>query len=134
MLRRSGYLAIALLLAGCAATNYVLTEYAGIDVVNFNIPGADTYRVFDKPAANKLRITPSIERAAGAGFVSGLTFGGVAAEDNIGRKPEYENATLAYLKSTGRECRVIDGYVVLRGNWEFKYDCSAVPGASQKKR
>jgi hypothetical protein len=120
-------LSAALTLSGCASVDYVATEYGGMQPANFEVADVDTYRVFDKPAANKLMITPSLGRAAGAGFVSGLTFGAVSADDNLGRKPEFERASLAYLKSTGRDCRIMDGYVVIRGQWEFKYDCSVPP-------
>lgn len=118
-------LAAASMLCGCASASYVMDEYSSVEAKPFAMEGKkDFYRVFDKPAENKLMITPSIGRAAAAGFISGATFGGVAAEDNLGRKPEYEAATMAYLRSTGRDCRILDGYVVIKSQWEFKYDCS----------
>jgi hypothetical protein len=120
-------LGAALMLSGCASANYVMSEYSGVQLKHFEMAEGQTYRVFDKPEANKLMITPSLDRAAGAGFVSGLTFGAVPAQDNLGPKPEYERASLAYLASTGRTCRLIDGYIVIQGQWEFKYDCSPPP-------
>lgn len=123
--------ACALMLAGCGAgVKYAIDEYSGVEVKSFQItePDGEIYRVFDKPAQSKLMITPSLGRAAGAGFASGLTFGAVSADDSLGPKPEFEKATLAYLASTQRpNCRIIDGYVVVRGQWEFKYDCTPLP-------
>jgi hypothetical protein len=130
-------LGAALLLGGCASANYVMSEYGGVPLKHFEMGDGQTYRVFDKPDANKLMITPSLDRAAGAGFVSGLTFGAVPTQDNLGPKPEYERASLAYLTSTGRTCRLIDGYVVIQGQWEFKYDCSVpapAPSAPQPRK
>jgi hypothetical protein len=123
---RANWMAVGVagMLCGCASANYVMSEYGGVQLKHFEMNDGQTYRVFDKPDANKLMITPSLDRAAGAGFVSGLTFGAVPAQDNLGPKPEYERASLAYLASTGRTCRLIDGYVVIQGQWEFKYDCS----------
>lgn len=121
---RMAALGAAVMLCGCASANYVMSEYGGVQLKHFEMGEGQTYRIFDKPDANKLMITPSFDRAAGAGFVSGLTFGAVPAQDNLGPKPEYERASLAYLTSTGRTCRLIDGYVVIQGQWEFKYDCS----------
>jgi len=109
-----------LLLGGCAGASYAMNEYAGIPVQQFAIDGEDVYRIFDKPAANKLMITPSIAKASAEGFGSGLTFG---ALDTSTPKPIYEKAALAYLQSTGRDCRILDGYLVLKPQWEFKYDC-----------
>jgi len=124
----------AVTLCCCASANYVMNEYSGVEVTRFEVPDKDTYRVFDKPSQNKLMITPSLDRAAGAGFVSGLTFGAVSAQDNLGRKPEFEQVTLAYLTSTGRSCRIVDGYIVIQGQWEFKYDCSVQPPAPMPAR
>jgi len=102
----------------------VVHEYSGIEPKSFEFAGEDTYRVFDRPDVNKLMITPSLSKAMGAGALQGLTFGGVDAMDSIGPKPMFERAALAYLASTGRQCRIIDGYLVVRPQWEFKYDCS----------
>lgn len=116
--------AVALLLCGCARMNYVLEEYTGISAVPFDVPGDDVYRVFDKPAASKLMITPSAAKALGMGAESGLYMGRV---DTTPPKALYERASLAYLASTGRpNCRIIDGDMVLKPQWEFKYDCSPV--------
>lgn len=125
-------------LAGCGAgVQYAVQEYQGIPVQSFNMgegEGERTFRIFDKPAANKLMITPSLGDAAGMGFASGLTFGALNADNP---KPIYESAAAGYLKSTGRTCRIVDGYLVEKPQWEFKYDCSIpapVPPAASRPR
>lgn len=106
-------------LGGCAGASYAVNEYSGITPVSFDA-GDDAYRIFDKPSANKLMITPSIGRAMAMGAGSGVTWG--AADTSI-PKPVYERAALGYLSSTGRQCRIVDGYSVIHPQWEFKYDC-----------
>lgn len=118
----------AVTLPGCGAgVQYAIDEYSGISVVEYEVIDEDAYRIFDKPSANKLMITPSLGRAAGAGMLQGLTFGGADAMDTLGPKPKFEAAALGYLASTGRKCRILDGYIVARPQWEFKYDCSLPP-------
>ncbi len=123
-----------LMLAGCtAAIGYIMEEYKGVEAVPFAIEGEDVYRVFDKPSANKLMITPSIANSAGAGFAQGLAFGAI---DATPPKPMFERASLAYLTSTGRKCRILDGALLAKPQWEFKYDCSipAPPLAEARPR
>jgi hypothetical protein len=118
------FIALALagpLLAGCAGANYVVQEY-GLSAVHTPHENADDrWRIFDKPEANKLMISPGLGTAAAIGTGRGLTFG--AARGDV-PKPLFERAVLGYLGSTGRRCRIVDGYMVLDPQWEFKYDCS----------
>lgn len=131
MLRFVVVVSCGLALTGCGGgVQYAMQEYTGVEVKPWDVPGEDTYRVFDKPAANKLMITPSIGKAMGAGAAQGLTFGGADAMDMIGPKPMFEKAALGYLANTGRTCRIVDGYIVARPQWEFKYDCSIPPPAA----
>jgi len=127
MLRFAAVVSCALVMAGCGAgVQYAMDNYRGVEVKNFQIeePDGEIYRVFDKPAENRLMITPSLGTAAAYGAVSGATFG---AANIDGPKPIFERAALAFLASTGRKCRVIDGYLIARPQWEFKYDCSIPP-------
>lgn len=112
----------ALLLSGCASYNYALDEYGGIPVVSHEYQG-NTYRVFDKPASSKLMITPSLGSAAGDGFVRGLTFGLVDTEVP---QPVYRAAAESYLASLGKKCTVDTGQLVVRPQWEFRYQCQAI--------
>jgi hypothetical protein len=122
----------ALLVGGCAGMSYAVSEYQGISPVPFDVAGDDTYRVFDKPASNKLMITPSIGRAMAMGAGRGITL--MAADTSV-PKPLYERAALGYLASTGRtNCRIVDGYLVIDPQWEFKYDCSVPPVTEAKPR
>lgn len=129
--------AAALLLTGCGAgIGYILDEYRGTEVKAFEVEGEDTYRIFDKPDKSKLMITPSIGAAAGAGVASGLTFHAV---DTVPPKPVFERAALGYLESTGRRCRILDAYLLVRPQWEVKYDCRipaapAAEAAPQKRK
>jgi hypothetical protein len=110
-----------------------MSEYTGVEVKEIEIPGDDVYRIFDKPAANKMMVTSSLSSAASQGFAQGLTFGAVNAAPP---KPRYEAAAIAWLKQTGREsCRIVDGYLIQQPQWEFKYNCvpiSAAPAISPK--
>lgn len=131
-------MAAALMVSACANVSYVLDEYGGIPPVDYVVDGDDNYRVFDKPQANKLMITPSYGRAMAGGFMKGATFG---AADTAVPKPLFERAALGFLESTGRKCRILDGYMVLSPQWEFKYDCSipappvmAAPVPSRQRR
>lgn len=111
-------LLFSLLIAGCAGMNYVLDNYSGVSPVE-HVMVEDTYRIFDKPSQNRLMITPSL----GSSVASGAAIGLFGASETVGPKPVFSKAVLSYLKSTGRECKIIDGYVVLSPQWEFKYQC-----------
>lgn len=120
-MRHVEILLIGLALAGCSSgAQYAMREYSGVSAVPFTVEDDDVYRVFDKPAESRLMITPSIAKAAAMGAVGGATMG---IADVSGIKPTYERAAVAYLASTGRHCRIVDGYLVQRPQWEFKYDC-----------
>jgi hypothetical protein len=110
------------LAGGCTSgVQYAVSEYTGVEVKQIEVPGDDTYRIFDKPAANKMMVTSSLASAASQGFAQGLTFGAINAAPP---KPRYEAAAIAWLKETGREsCRIVDGYLIQQPQWEFKYNC-----------
>jgi hypothetical protein len=111
--------ALAGLLSGCAGLNYAMENYKGVEVQNVEYQG-HPWRVFDKPAENRMMVTPSIGRAMGLGAVSGITLG--AASPDL-PKPEIQGAAEAWLIKTGRTCQITDGYVIANPQWEFKYTC-----------
>jgi hypothetical protein len=117
-------IAIAVLcvaLSGCASVNYIMKEYDGVPVKEVRMPD-DTYRIFDKPAENKLMVTSSLGSAAGQGFVKGLTLGAAPTEPP---KPLYEAAALQFLTESGRPgCRILNSYLLAQPQWEVKYDCA----------
>lgn len=116
------WLALAALgLTGCAGLSAAL-DYDDVTVHAIEVRGS-TWRIFDKPAEGRMMITPTYGRSAANGFLSGLTLG--AADTDI-PKSEYQVGVEAWLGATGRRsCTVIDGYKLIRPQWEFKYDCPA---------
>lgn len=113
--------ALCAVLGGCAGVSYAIDEYSGVEVKNIQMPD-DNYRVFDKPAQNKMMVTPSLAASAGQGFASGLLLNAV---DNTPPKPRFDAAALQYLENTGRQgCRIVDSYVVVKPQFEIKYDCT----------
>lgn len=111
-----------LFLSGCAGVDSAM-QYDGINPVSFE-SGDSTWRIFDKPNEGRVMITPSIAEAAAEGAMTGLTFGGFDSEIP---KPVYQAAVAAWLGSTDRHCTITDGYKLIRPQWEFTYQCGAVP-------
>ena len=95
-------------------------QYDDVDPVHFEANDA-TWRIFDKPAEGRLMITPTIGESMTEGMLSGLTFG--AADTDI-PKPQYQSAVEQWLARSGRHCTVIDGYKLIKPQWEFKYRCA----------
>ena len=102
------------LLAGCSGMGYAIENYGGTNPVQF-VEAGKKFRIFDKPAAGRLMITPSM----GAAFAQGATFGGASAAEMT-----YQIASQAYLDSTGRKCEVGDMKLVVQPQWETFYTCS----------
>jgi hypothetical protein len=111
-------------LMGCAGINEAL-QYDDVPVKTvMNMDG--TWRIFDKPREGRLMITPTYGRAAGKGFVGGLTFG--IASTEIPRA-EYQAGAESWLVSTSRICKVTDGHEIISPQWEFKYSCQSIDAA-----
>ena len=122
--------AIALIgaLAGCAGVDYVLDNYSGIKPINYQSAALGKgFRIFDKPAENKLMITPTIGQALGEGMAKGLVGSGVGAPEIV-----FENGALEWLASTGRSCVATRTYLLIETQWEVLYNCqvNAVPSAA----
>lgn len=113
-----------LILTGCAGYGYALKHYSDVPLVKHETADG-TYRIFDKPHANRMMITPTIGSSIGGGLARGLTLGAV---DASGPKPIFQDAALSYLAKTGRDCRILDGYVVVDPQWEFTYECASMEG------
>lgn len=110
---------LAVALSGCAGMDAAM-QYNDVQIQEFHANG-HPWRIFDKPAEGRLMITPSIGRAVGEGFLSGLTFG--AADTEI-PKPEYQAAVAAWLRQKHPgSCIITDGYKLIKPQWEFKYRC-----------
>jgi hypothetical protein len=93
----------------------------------------DTYRIFGKPEAKKLMITPSLGAAMGKGAASGVTFGAADDSQNLAR---YRAAAQSYLEASGRhDCRIATGTLLARPQYEFFYTCEPQrPTRPQAKR
>jgi hypothetical protein len=114
------FMGVSVFLSGCAGVSYILENYEGVPVKNFEHRGSE-FRIFDLPNQQKLMITPSIMDAAASGIVPGLTLGLVR---DTTPKPIFQDATVAYLASEGRKCTVTDGYILIEPQWEFRYSCA----------
>lgn len=89
----------------------------------------DTFRVFDKPAENRMMVTSSLASAAAQGFTGGLLLNPTVTATP---KPVFEEAAQAYLKQTGRNCKIVDGYLLVNPQWEFKYSCEIITSSISK--
>lgn len=109
-------LALSIFMIGCAGLKEA-REYRDVTIVRF-MDANDNWRVFDKPAENRLMITTSLGRAAELGITNGPLFG-----NGDFPKSQYQDAAAGWLAGTGRQCTITDGYVLARPQWEFKYSC-----------
>jgi len=114
--------------SGCASFSYITQAYNGVPVQQVSTQ-YDTFRVFDKPTENRMMITSSLASAAAQGFTGGLLLNPTATASP---KPIFEEAALAYLKQTGRNCKIMDGYLLVNPQWEFKYSCEVATSSINK--
>ena len=113
---------MALCLTACVYPEYVNDEYRYIPLATFAHDN-HTYRIFDKPSAGKLIITPSLVTAMSDGVIRNATFG---RYDNRTERGTLETAAAAYLARHGRKCAITDGSMVYDPQWEFTYVCEVV--------
>ena len=119
---------LALAVAGCAGQPDGFSramEYSW-DVHPVTVEGA-TFRVLEHPANDKtggrIMTTPSLGKAAEAGAVQGATLGLADSAPPIER---HRAAARLRLDETGRAgCRIVDGYELIKVQYEFVYACSA---------
>lgn len=134
-------------LGGCGAgVDYVIQNYRGTPLVKHEILPADgkryvddgsgnvvdrakTFRIFDKPAENRLMITPSLGDAVGIGAVRGLTL-----MDSDSPIVVYKDAAVDWLRTTGRTCTVVDAYLIIPPQYEVKYSCEPAVSAAAAPR
>lgn len=110
---------LALPLAGCAGVNHAM-QYASTPIQRVPYEG-DVYRIYDQPEQGRLMITPSIAASGAQGLVQGATFGIVDAAPN---RPGFEPVVRHFLHQSGREeCEIVDGFEIIRPQWEFQYSC-----------
>jgi len=125
---RLALVAACLATCGCASMNYIMQAYDGVPVQQVSTQ-YDTFRVFDKPAENRMMITSSLASAAAQGFTGGLLLNPTVTATP---KPVFEEAAQAYLKQSGRNCKITDGYLLVNPQWEFKYSCEMATSSISK--
>ncbi|MFN8948423.1 MAG: hypothetical protein ACK6DM_09710 [Alphaproteobacteria bacterium] len=106
-------------LSGCAYPQYVNDEYRYIPLTSFSHDNK-SFRIFDKPSAGRLIITPSLSMAMGNAMIRGATFGEV---DNTPEKRTLAAAVEAYFAAQGRKCTLTGSSLIYDPQWEFTYEC-----------
>lgn len=120
------FLACIVGIGGCASLSYITANYGSIEPRPVST-SYDTFRVFDKPDASKLMITSSLGSALAQGAGGGLLLNPTVTAVP---KPVFQEAAEQYLTSTGRTCRIVDGYLLVNPQWEFRYQCDGAATAS----
>jgi hypothetical protein len=117
--RATAAAALALCLTACAYPEYVNDEYRYVPLTSFAHDNY-SYRIFDKPSAGKLVITPSLANAMSDTVIRNVTFG---KYDNALPSGALEGAVSAYLARNGRKCTITGASMVYDPQWEFTYTC-----------
>jgi len=111
--------ALAFSVAACAYPEYVNDEYRYVPLTSFAHDNY-SYRIFDKPSAGKLIITPSLANAVSDNIIRTVTFD---RYDNALPPGALESAVVAYLARNGRKCTITGSSLVYDPQWEFTYTC-----------
>ncbi len=119
MRRATAAVLLAVALGACAYPSYVHDEYRYIPLTNFAHDN-QSYRIFDKPSAGKLIITPSLATAMSDNIIRNVTFG---RYNNATERAKLDAAVAAYLAANGRQCTVTDATQIYDPQWEFTYSC-----------
>ena len=119
MRRRILLAVIAVGFTACSAPQRLGEEFRDIPRTDFAYRD-NTYRIFDKPDAGKLAITPSISSAMGTSVLRSVTFG--AYGESV-RPEKVEAAVGAYLQKSGRTCTTNAATPLGGPQWEVGYSC-----------
>lgn len=106
-------------LSACAYPRYVNDDYRYIPLTTFAHDN-QSYRIFDKPSAGKLIITPSLAMAMSDSVLRNVTFD---EYNNATARDTLQGAVAAYLKNQGRKCEITGGSLIYDPQWEFTYTC-----------
>lgn len=116
-------LSLAILsLSSCVSSETANRDLSyGTGVVKVVMPD-DTYRVYQHPTDNSLKVTPSLARVAGIGAAQGFTLG---LADEMTPEARLEAAARKFLDDTGRShCAITRGYLLHKPVFEFWYECA----------
>ena len=108
-----------LAVSACAYPQYVNDDYRYVPLTTFAHDNR-SFRIFDKPSAGKLVITPSLSTAVSDVVIRNATFG---KYNNTTEQQTLESAALAYLAGQGRKCAITGASLMYDPQWEFTYDC-----------
>ena len=109
----------ALTLSACTYPKYISDEYRYIPLTTFAYEN-NSFRIFDKPSAGKLVITPSLSTAMSDTVIRNVTLG---KYNNAVNQETIEKAVAAYLTSNGRKCQPTGSTLLYDPQWEFTYAC-----------
>jgi hypothetical protein len=120
---------LAVAVAACAMKPETMQEYSFVKEEYVTMPD-DTYRVFDKPESNRMLVSSSIASATSQSFRATLLL-----KDDVPSKETFEATARQYLANSGRDnCRILDSYLLIKPQYEVKYDCAPLPVPSRKKQ
>lgn len=110
---------VLLSVTACAYPQYVNDDYRYVPLTSFAFENR-SFRIFDKPSAGKMIITPSLSTAMSDVMIRNATFG---KYNNTTEQQTLERAVEAYLASQGRKCTLTGASLMYDPQWEFTYDC-----------
>lgn len=83
----------------------------------------DTYRVYDHPTDQSMKVTPSMGAILGMGAAQGVTMG---MAGQMTPEQRLEAAARKHLDDTGRSaCTITRGYLLHKPVYEFWFECPA---------
>lgn len=110
---------LAVAVQGCTYPQYVNDEYRYIPLTTFAHEN-QSYRIFDKPSAGKLVVTPSLTTAVSDTVIRNVTFD---RYNNATARETLQTAVAAYLERQGRKCEITGASLMYDPQWEFTYTC-----------
>lgn len=114
---------VCVTLSGCAGASYAIDNYGKVKPELWTSPSTNkAYRVYDKPAENRMMITLSIGGAAAQGAGQGITFG---LADTRTPQVVYQDAAIEWLYTKGRTCVATTTSLILEPQYEVRYNCDA---------
>jgi hypothetical protein len=118
------------LLSSCAGIRYATDNYSAVEVKEYAHHPTEAdgqavtkhFRIFDKPAENRMMITASMSDALSMGMTDGLLFN---ATNSDHPSVIYREAALGFLRQSGRDCEAVETFLIVKPQWEVRYRCKA---------